>query len=141
MKMLAKEECLEALNDLYSRWLNQEYDNAMAIEEDMITLEQLINEHFELKEKYMKLLEQWGSSVSRVESSLTRENPPLKFEDLKEWQWIWDNKEKEYIQIYNIDTETETFNEWEDLGEYGECINCGYMECEENRFYRYQLEE
>lgn len=69
------------------------------------------------------------------------QNPPLKFEELKEGSWVWDNKMKEYIKcapginslnelcalylytIFNIDGELE-----ED-----------YIKFEENRFYRREV--
>ena len=60
-------------------------------------------------------------------------NPPLRFEELKEGMWIWDNVLKEYIHILTIDFGVpsgcliETENE--------------YVPFEEGRFYRKQVEE
>lgn len=106
---LTKEECRFALNDLYGRWLNQD-DNAMAIEEDMVTLEQLIEEHFD--------------------------NQPLKFEELKEGMWVWDNKYKDYVKFKRHDIEN-----------FGKLIifSKGFDEeylrkFEENSFYRREVE-
>ena len=62
---------------------------------------------------------------------------PLKFEELKDEMWVWDNKEKKYIKsCNNFDTE-----------EYGKGIRVqvGFdlvrYPYEENRFYRKQVEE
>lgn len=59
------------------------------------------------------------------------DNPPLKFEELKEKMWIWDNKHKEYGYIYIITNKR---------------INIKYIDCyrshgefEENRFFRYEV--
>ena len=58
-------------------------------------------------------------------------NQPLKFEDLKEGVWVWDNKYKEYCYIYFI------------AGVYPHrkyIDNCE-SKFEENRFYRYEVKE
>lgn len=81
----------------------QDCEKAQAV----FTLEQLINEHFD--------------------------NPPLKFEDLHDEMWIWDNKYKEYCYIGFI---------------AGKFLHRKYIdncesdsEFEENRFYRYEVKE
>ena len=65
------------------------------------------------------------------------DNPPLKFEDLKEEIWVWDNKEKTYIKsCNNYDTK-----------EYGKGIRVqiGFdlvrINYEENRYYRKQVKD
>lgn len=67
--------------------------------------QQLINEHFD--------------------------NPPLKFEELHEEMWVWDDKYKEYCFIYFI------------AGKYPHRLyidNCqSDSEFEENRFYRKEV--
>ena len=122
---LTKEECRFALNDLYGRWLNQD-NNAMAIEEDMVTLEQLIEEHFDNavyieKGKMFKLFK----------------HKPLKFEELKEGMWVWDNKYKDYVKFKRHDIEN-----------FGKLIifSKGFDEeylrkFEENSFYRREVEQ
>lgn len=71
-------------------------------------LEQLINEHFD--------------------------NPPLKFEELKEGMWVWDNKYKSYLKVigfygFNIHVKS-------GIGDYEHDY---YIEFEENRFYRREV--
>lgn len=89
-----------------------------------VGFEQLINEHFELEEKYLKLLKMWGMDS----------NPPLKFEELKDEMVIWDNLQKEYIKCY------EFFNgQWLYLRFGNEEMYVFVFE--ENRFYRYEVQD
>lgn len=85
---LTKEELLRNLKNVQEKYKDKIYKtfelNIYAMVSDVI--DYLENEHFE-------------SSECRVESSLTRSNPPLNFEELKEGMWVWDNLKKEYIQI------------------------------------------
>ena len=108
---LTKGKCVFALAGLYSA-ADGEHD-----EENKDILQELINEHFE-------------SSECRVESSLTRSNPPLKFEELKGGMWVWDNKEKMYGKIAH-----------EPYQRFGLLTVPGYMwgVFEENRFYRREV--
>ena len=64
--MLTKEECLDALNNLRA---NSELVSCCTMNRVKV-LKQLINEHFD--------------------------NSPLKFEELKEGMWVWDNNFKSY---------------------------------------------
>lgn len=66
-------------------------------------------------------------------------NPPLKFEDLHEGMWIWDDKTKSYIYIFKP-------LEWELVRgiRYASHIITNsvegyYMDFEENRFYRREV--
>lgn len=53
-------------------------------------------------------------------------NPPLKFEELHENMWVWDNHWKLYIQIQNLNENAFQGYEY-------------YAEFEENRFYRKEV--
>ena len=95
---VTKEECLEALKwfrlKQCSGCLNKYPDCwSKCIDISYTTLKQLIHEHFKLEEKYLKLLKMWGMDS----------NPPLKFEELKDDMWVWDNLNKEFIQIEWLD--------------------------------------
>ena len=117
--MLTKEECYIALNELILNWGYE------GIEEDLEPIYRLIEEHFS--------------------------NPPLKFEELKEGMWVWDNKYKYYFECNpRISTDMakcvwyESF--WYNTGEYyiGEGYDEfyeDYIEFEENRFYRKEVQE
>lgn len=74
------------------------------------------------------------------------DNPPLKFEELEEGMWVWDNKEKCYFQcnprISNELAQCVTYycywcNDGKDYDDFIE----EFEEFEENRFYRKQVEE
>lgn len=76
-------------------------------------LEQLINEHFD--------------------------NPPLKFEDLKENEWYWDNQYREYVQTDRYDDWDECYWVWHSGDEMLHKIYEDVFD--ENRFYRFQINE
>ena len=106
--MLTKEKCLQALLELsvYAEYNTNEVERKELAKESNL-LRQLINEHFD--------------------------NPPLKFEDLHDEMWIWDNKYKEYCYIGFI---------------AGKFLHRKYIdncesdsEFEENRFYLREVKE
>lgn len=111
-KPLEKEICVECLKRL-TQHVNIFTNN------DVFYLIRLINDHFD--------------SIPY--------NPPLEFEELEVGEWIWDNKEKIYVEIYDINVEIKRFNEWADLDDYGECVDYGYLEFEEGRYYRYEVKK
>lgn len=117
---LTKKECLEAHKELCNALVTTDYVDGRAVstypiyEDELGILYKLINEHFD--------------------------NEPLKFEELKDGMWIWDNKHKVYNRV------RETFN----FGNYN-VVKFAYLnettqwgdtiEFEENRFYRKQAED
>ena len=131
--MLTKEECSEAYNNLY----DGSYDVGHDFQIDYDVIKKLINEHFELVKENEELKNQLGeieSSLSRV-STQENSNPPLKFEDLKEGMWIYDNFLQEYMYI-NIIYNNQSIV----VGRVG--IKEPYtLIFEENRFYRYEVKE
>lgn len=116
---LTKEECIKALDEI---WFEANNGAIMCgdelSEEYNEILTQLIEEHF-------------SSSSSRVG---TRENPPLKFEELKEGMWVWDNYLQNYLQIRKLYEEDKKFC-------YTSDYYCGTYGFEENRFYRREVKE
>lgn len=64
------------------------------------------------------------------------DNPEVKFEEIKDGEWLWDNKTKRYIQV------KETF-----YGLYGSCViilNCTgnkSLDYEKNRFYLREIKD
>lgn len=62
------------------------------------------------------------------------DNPPFKFEELKEGMWVWDNKMVLYIRIAKIIGKTIYVEDFL----YG--FDC-YGRYEENRFYRKEVQE
>lgn len=123
--MLTKKECEMALKNIalsydaeYVNECNDEFCQAMKNYIKM--LENLIEEHFY--------------------------NPPLKFEELKEGMWVWDNKDKYYFKCNpRISTDMaecvwyESF--WYNTGEGYDEFYEDYIEFEPNRFYRKEVQE
>ena len=85
--MLTKEECNEALDWLYALSVscNEEvYEHrSLFVGEKCNLIKQLINEHFE--------------------------NPPLKFEELKEGMWVWDNQLKWFFKVVICNVKVEGY--------------------------------
>lgn len=79
--------------------------------------------------------------VSDVIDYLENDNPPLKFEELKPNMWVWDNKIKEYIFIF----EPLNWKPIKGLRYANQVIYYSaegyYTDFEENRFFRKQVEE
>lgn len=112
--MLTKEECENVLSEnkiyLKNQMLKKERISHSVYLLNTVTslLERLIHEHFD--------------------------NPPLKFDELEEGMWIWDNKMVLYIRIAKIIGKTIYTEDFL----YG--FDC-YGRYEKNRFYRKQVEE
>ena len=108
--MLTKEECINALENIIFNVgvARSDYRKSGKAREDYYTLNSLIEEHFS--------------------------NPPLKFEELKEGMWVWDNKMVLYISISKIIGKTIYAEDFI----YG--FDC-YGRYEKNRFYRKQVKE
>ena len=123
---LTKQECLrayEVIDTLINLMCGEKREDGYepSIDEtinSMRVLKQLIEKHFE--------------------------NQPLKFEELKEGMWVWDNKYEIYIKIRrvnnknsfigyypNFECNPETDEPYENLQ--------GIFFFEENRFFRYEV--
>lgn len=111
--MLTKEECEKALDHFEKCYWDQDNSHGAmnGVRKDLDILNKLIHEHFD--------------------------NPPLKFEELKEGMFIWDNKEKMWDLLTNIYTsldpktmidEPSDLYFWDHKAEY-----------EPNRFYRKEV--
>lgn len=120
MNLLTKEECEKALESLSTPPYESSCGGCICGVSDCgdcpnnkanKVLNQLIDEHFD--------------------------NPPLKFEELKEGMFVWDNKHHTYILIDRIE---ETYNKTIYFYAIGwEC--CENTEFEPNRFYRKEVQE
>ena len=111
--MLTKEECQKALDHFEKCYWDQDnsYGAMNGVRKDLDILNKLIHEHFS--------------------------NPPLKFEELKEGIFVWDNKHHTYIKIDRI---WESYNKTIYFYAIGwEC--CENTEYEPNRFYRKEVQE
>ena len=91
------------------------------------------------KDEYITELRNYITQIERE----FKDDPPLKFEELREGMWVWDNKTKEYIVCSpNINV----------MGQRCVCYWCGYtfldgefdedyIIFEENRFFRKEVKE
>lgn len=122
INLLTKEKCENALTNILCNIgvARSDYRTSGKAKEDYHTLKSLIEEHFD--------------------------NPPLKFEELKEGMWIWDDKNKYYFECNpRISTDMtecvwyESF--WYKTGEGYDEFYEDYVEFEENRFYRKEVQE
>lgn len=142
---LTKEDCEQSLEHLikgaYSRWhmkhgitakpyylrekpvYKGDYRALCKIERLIDEYFELIRKHNELEKQHMKLLLQWGKD----------DNKPLKFEDLKEDMWVWDNIVKEYFEIFKLD-ESES---GKTLFVFSHPVI--FKKFEENRFYKHEV--
>ena len=151
---LTKEDCEQSLEHLikgaYSRWhmkhgitakpyylrekpvYKGDYRALCKIERLIDEYFELIRKHNELEKQHMKLLLQWGKD----------DNKPLKFEDMKECMWVWDNEFKNYMKIKIVFEPIKlypngSFKAYHDLNEK----SLNFIEFRENRFYRYEVKE
>lgn len=114
--MPSKEECREALSkarimlEEYMWKNNLTWKQQLEFRDAIITLEDLYLEHFD--------------------------NPPLKFEELKEGMWVWDNEKNKYNKIVSIekDKNIEFYYIANDRTKFK-------VKYKENRFYRKQVDE
>lgn len=114
--MLTKEECENVLSEnkiyLKNQMLKKERISHSVYLLNTVTslLERLIHEHFD--------------------------NLPLKFEELKEGMWIWDNKDKAYMKIESV-----CDKDWVWL--YIDSSEREHIDelYEPNRFYRKEVQE
>lgn len=124
MNELTREECLKALDDsnfLSVVVINQDgdIDYKGEFKETVVfdLFDKLIQEHFD--------------------------NPPLKFEELKEGMWVWDDSmyEKNYAQVkrvFKLTTELVVSMEKDECDDEDEYLGRAF---EENRFYRREVQD
>lgn len=109
MNLLTKEECEVALTDMYKRFQGDSY----SYDRQFDILGKLIDEHFD--------------------------NPPLKFEELKEGMWIWDNQLKWFFKVVICNVKVEGYESLKmfkvEKYEGGSTL----MLYEPNRFYRKEV--
>lgn len=114
-------------------------------------LKQLINEHFdnlllELEKQSKRIQElelkekQWIETERdyRDELKELKRNPPLKFEELKEGIWVWDNKFKIKLLIaYCYSKDDMAYYNFSNPEDYKYI----HIDFEENRFYRREVKK
>lgn len=114
--MLTKEECKKALEHIkklrgsnYGWYYSRFNNSALPFDEDINVVQELMHEHFD--------------------------NPPLKLKELKPNMWVWDNKDKKYNKIIEINGDEIDFY----------YITSGVLryiaKFKPNRFYRKEVQE
>lgn len=67
-------------------------------------------------------------------------NPPLKFDELEENMWVWDNNWNQYFKIYEIYPKTKEFDVLIHQNRINK-LRYEPMKFEENRFYRKEVQK
>ena len=126
MNLLIKEECIKALDCLADDDKMDELAKNFSMDDDYVS-----HANYEIARKWC--YDQLKQCIDEHFS-----NPPLKFEELKEGMWVWDNKRKVKLLIAYCYSE-------DDMGYYNlsnpEDYKYVHIEFEENRFYRKQVEK
>ena len=133
-KMLTKEECEKALNCLADDDKMDELAQNFSMDDDYVS-----HANYEIARKWC--YDQLKQCIDEHFS-----NPPLEFEELKENMWVWDNKDKYYFQCNpRISTDMAECvwygSFWYNTGEGHDEFYEDYIEFEENRFYRKEVQE
>lgn len=146
--MLSKEECEIALENAVDTGI---------IKKDWNVLNQLIEEHFKLKEKYSKILDdvhdyRYETHCMKmtvinlcehfgVKSEKELQNiylsKPYKFEDLKPNMWVYDIKVKWLFKIVSVDIGIEALKHYVFIVENRDG-STSLINFEENRFFPVQ---
>lgn len=88
--------------------------------------------------KYIKSKDEYITGLRNYITQIEREfkdNPPLKFEELHEGMWVWDNNDNKYNKIIEINNDVINFYY---VTNSPTRFTCKF---EENRFYRYETVE
>lgn len=142
--MLTKEKCLFALESFKPANIYEfEAKGYLPFTEANSILTQLINEHFELVKDFMQLVKDFMQLEKSYDNLYDKfyNLKPLKFEEIHEGMWIWDNKMKEYIKCA---TGINSLNElcvfyWYNCFNLDGELEEDYIKFEENRFYRREV--
>lgn len=117
LKSQNKEYLLDYIHMLYRNWKISDTGY-----NDMMNYASVLqNEVRKYKDHNIELM----NYIAQIERGF-KDNPSLKFEELKENMWVWDNHWKLYIQIQNLNENAFQGYEY-------------YAEFEENRFYRREV--
>ena len=85
-------------------------------------------------EEFLEYLKQCELALERCEQlEKALDNPPLKFEELKEGMWVWDNHSKKYRRVIEP-FRFKGYEEWIEFEDVDELYD-------KNRFYRYEVQD
>ena len=142
---IGESEDVEKANDIFEKLIEEHFDNPQidwlknCMGEEAFNLifssQEEVNKWFDRMRWHVKKCDEYGRELD-----ILKNNPPLKFEELKEGMWIWDNYWNQYFEICEIYPKTKEF----DVLIHQNRINrLRYepMKFEENRFYRKEVQE
>lgn len=137
--MSLTEEYQEALNYLFEQAHNCTNCDKVNIKCDDCETDNTMEcdiAHYRL----VNLIEQYFEPVKKTKLSEYENPQPLRFEELHENMWVWDNKYKLYIQIESINISQGVIFPYEDYF----CDPCDvshnmWFEFVENRFYKREV--
>ena len=135
MEKITRKQCEEALKlaERCEYWYYEYWDKFGETEEYQV-LEQVVKTYFELLNEYKGCRRELEAIYEMIG------NPSLKFEELKEDMWVWDNKEKEWLTIQKILTKKDCQYLYHDENKKV-FMTYHAVEFEEGRFFRKQVEE
>lgn len=129
--MLTKEECEKALDCLSDDDKMDELAQKFSMDDDYTS-----NVNYEMARKWC-----YDQLKQCIDEHF--DNQPLKFEELEEGMWVWDNKHKVYNQIYRLygnfmstKHNAVQFKHLNETTQWGDTI-----EFEKKRFYRKEVQE
>lgn len=130
---LTKDMCEAAILKIKKALDELEYDE---LHHEYEVLNQLVKKHFQLLFELKDCRRELDIFYELLKMMI---NQPLKFEEINEGMWLWDNEKKRYMKVYDISYAEKSFNvngEW-----FFDDLYLDSFEFEENRFYRKEVKD
>ena len=117
-------------NDGLHETIDRQYEYCQLLLKENDHLE---NEVRKYKEHNIELM----NYITQIEREF-KDNPPLKFEEIKADMWIWDNRLKTYLRVISVNP----YAFW-NIDVYTDCTQdrADKVRFEENKFYRREVKE
>ena len=125
MNLLSREECIKALDCLADDDKMDELAQNFSMDDDYTS-----HVNYEMARK-------WCYDQLKQCIDERFDNPALRFEELKQGMWIWDNARKEWVKV---EAQRETYTKIVECWVIGWALLKTY-EFEPNRFYRKEVQE
>lgn len=132
---------LNTVTSLLERLIHEHFDNPQidwlknCMGEEAFNLifssQEEVNKWFDRMRWHVKKCDEYGRELD-----ILKNNPPLKFEELTEGMWIWDNARKEWVKV---EAQRETYTKIVECWVIGWALLKTY-EFEPNRFYRKEVQ-
>lgn len=143
LKSQNKEYLLEYIHMLYLNWRNTDYDYNRTIDyanelhKEIERLSSQVIEANRVAKKYKDHNIELMNYITQIEREY-KDNPPLRFEEIKADMWIWDNRLKIYLRVISVNP----YAFW-NIDVYTDCTQdrADKVRFEENKFYRREVKE